>query len=234
QDPVKMTFNNVRTLPELAGRVSSQLMLSADEFMEACDSVLPAAGFRKPEYVAAFLPDTYEFYWTSDPVATVERLLEYRNRFWSDERRAQARAMGLTPVQAATIASIAEEETNDRAERATVARLYLNRVQRGMPLQADPTVKFAVGDFSLRRILSKHLATPSPYNTYIHKGLPPGPIRVAERATMEALLNSSPHNYIYMCARPDFSGRHNFAASYAEHQRNAAAYHRALNARSVK
>lgn len=233
QTPVKVTINNVRLLSDLAAKIGEQLEISADEFLAACDSVLPGAGFKKPGYVAAFLPDTYEFYWTSGPAATVERLLEYRNRFWNDDRRSQAKAMGLTPVEVATLASIAEEETNDTAERATVARLYLNRVHRGMPLQADPTVKFAVGDFSLRRILSKHLKTPSPYNTYLNKGLPPGPIRMASARTMESLLNSEPNNYIYMCARPDFSGRHNFTADYAQHQRNAAAYRRALNARGI-
>lgn len=234
QNPVRVTFNNVRTMAELADKLDGQLMLTGEEFLAACDSVLPGAGFKKPEYIAAFLPDTYEFYWTSAPVATVERLLAERNKFWNDDRRAQAKAMGLTPVQTATLASIAEEETNDRAERATVARLYLNRVHRGMPLQADPTVKFAVGDFGLRRILAKHLAVESPYNTYKRTGLPPGPIRMAERATMQSLLDSRAHPYIYMCAKPDFSGRHLFTASYAEHQRNAAAYHHALNARGVR
>lgn len=233
QTPVKVTINNVRLLSDLAAKIDSQLEISAKEFLAACDSVLPEAGFKKAGYIAAFLPDTYEFYWTSEPAATVERLLDYRNRFWNDERRSQAKAMGLTPVEVATLASIAEEETNDAAERSTVARLYLNRVQRGMPLQADPTVKFAVGDFTLRRILSKHLKTPSPYNTYLNKGLPPGPIRMASARTMESLLNSAPNNYLYMCAKPDFSGRHNFTADYSEHQRNAAAYRRALNARGI-
>lgn len=234
QTPVKVKINNVRLLSDLADKIDGQLEISADEFLAGCDSVLPELGFKKTDYIAAFLPDTYEFYWTSAPAATVERLVDYRNRFWNDQRREQARAMGLTPVQVATLASIAEEETNDAEERGTVGRLYLNRVNKGMKLQADPTVKFAVGDFTLRRILSKHLTTPSPYNTYLNKGLPPGPIRMASARTMETLLNSKPNNYIYMCAKPDFSGRHNFTSDYSEHQRNAAAYRRALNARGIK
>lgn len=234
QNPVKVTFNNIRTLSELAARIDAQLELSAGDFLAACDSILPAAGFKKPEFIAAFLPDTYEFYWTATPTLTVNRLLEYRNRFWSDERREEAKKLGLTPVKVATIASIAEEETNNRAERGVVARLYLNRYNKGMLLQADPTVKFAVGDFSLRRILGKHLKVDSPYNTYKYAGLPPGPIRMPEKATMEALLSSKPHNYLYMCAKADFSGTHNFAADFNQHKLNAAAYKKALDKIGVK
>lgn len=233
QTPVTLTFNNVRSLGQLADRVGDRLELSADEFISACDSVLPAAGFKKAEYTAAFLPDTYEFYWTASPQQVVERLLEYRNRFWNDERRAQASAIGLSPVKVATLASIVEEETNSRAERPTVARLYLNRLNRGMLLQADPTVKWAVGDFSLRRITGRHLGVDSPYNTYKYKGLPPGPIRVPERATLEAVLSAPRHDYLYMCAKEDFSGTHNFASDFATHQRNAARYQAALNKRNI-
>jgi len=234
QTPVTLTFNNVRTLDQLAERVGNRLELSADEFLAACDSVLPAAGFRTPEYPAAFLPDTYEFYWTSTPQSVVERLLGYRNKFWTEERRGQAAAIGLSPVKVATLASIVEEETNSLAERPTVARLYLNRLNRDMLLQADPTVKWAVGDFSLRRITAKHLGVDSPYNTYKYKGLPPGPIRMPERATLEAVLSAPRHDYIYMCAKEDFSGTHNFASDFATHQRNASRYQSALNHRNIK
>ena len=234
ETPVSLTFNNVRTLDQLAERVGNRLELSADAFLAACDSVLPAAGFKKPEYTAAFLPDTYEFYWTATPQSVVTRLLDYRNKFWTDERRSHAAAIGLSPVKVATLASIVEEETNNRAERPTVARLYLNRLNRGMLLQADPTVKWAVGDFSLRRITGKHLGVDSPYNTYKYKGLPPGPIRMSERATLEAVLSAPKHDYIYMCAKEDFSGTHNFASDFATHQRNASRYQSALNRRNIK
>lgn len=234
QTPVKLTFNNLRTVNQLAGRIGNRLETDSASFIAACDSILPKKGFDRAGYAAAFIPDSYEFYWTASPEKIVNTLLGYRDRYWNDERRAKASKLGLTPVQVATIASIAEEETNDRAERGTVGRLYLNRVKKGMKLQADPTVKFAVGDFSLRRITGKHLATPSPYNTYLNTGLPPGPIRIADAATMTAILDSKPHPYLYMCAKEDFSGRHNFATTYAEHQRNAARYHKALNSRNIK
>lgn len=234
QTPVRLTFNNLRTVRQLAGRVGSRLELDSAAFMAACDSVLPRHGFGREGYAAAFLPDSYEFYWTASPEKVVDTLLGYRDRYWNDKRRSQAAALGLTPVQAATIASIAEEETNDRAERAIVGRLYLNRFRKGMKLQADPTVKFAIGDFSLRRITGRHLGVQSPYNTYLNTGLPPGPIRIADAATITALLESEPHDYLYMCAKEDFSGRHNFAVTYAEHQKNAARYHKALNQRNIK
>lgn len=234
QTPVRLTFNNVRTLDQLASRIASQMEFSASDFTAALDSLLPAAGFRGTEqYPAAFLPDTYEFYWTAPATETVGKLLHTRNNFWTPERRQKAAAMGLTPVQAATIASITEEETNNRPERATIARLYLNRLQRGMKLQADPTVKFALGDFTLRRIRGEHLKVNSPYNTYRVTGPPPGPIRIAEAATIDALLNSAPNSYIYMCAKEDFSGTHNFAADYSTHLANARRYQRALNARNI-
>ncbi|MDE6269744.1 MAG: endolytic transglycosylase MltG, partial [Muribaculaceae bacterium] len=179
QTPVRVTFNNLRLTTQLADRVASQLEFSADDFLAAADSLLPQRGYKsRAEYPAAFLPDSYEFYWTASPAHVVKTLADHRDAFWTDARRSRAAELGLTPVQVATVASIAEEETADRAERGTVARLYLNRIHRGMKLQADPTVKYAVGDFSLRRITGRHLGVASPYNTYLHEGLPPGPIRI--------------------------------------------------------
>lgn len=235
QTPVRVTFNNIRTLDQLAQRIAAQMEFSAEDFVTACRSVLPQAGFSSPEqYPAAFLPDTYEFYWTASAEELVGKLLDYRNAFWTEERRAQAKALGLTPVQLATIASIAEEETNNAEERGTVGRLYINRVQKRMPLQADPTVKFALGDFSLRRITGEHLKVQSPYNTYRNAGLPPGPIRIPEKATMQRILTAPAHTYIYMCAQPGGTGRHNFASTYAEHQTNARAYRRYLDQKGIK
>lgn len=234
QTPVKLTFHNIRTINQLASKVASVIETDSASFMAACDSVLLQKGFTRPGYVAAFLPDTYEFYWTASPEKVVATLSGYRDRFWNDTRRGKAKALGLSPVEVATVASIAEEETNSREERGTVARLYLNRIRKGMMLQADPTVKFAVGDFALRRITGAHLNVNSPYNTYRNIGLPPGPIRIPEAATIDAVLDSKPHNYIYMCAKEDFSGRHNFASDYASHQNNARRYHKALNARNIK
>lgn len=234
QTPVRVTFNNIRTREQLAERVASAMEFSTGDFQEAMARELPAAGFRPDEFLAAFLPDTYEFYWTAPAGQVVEKLLDHRNSFWTDSRRAEAAALGLTPVKVAIICSIAEEETNNREERATVGRLYLNRVRSGMKLQADPTVKYAVGDFSLRRILGKHLQTDSPYNTYRINGLPPGPVRMPERRTMEDFLAAPDNNYLYMCAKEDFSGRHNFAHDFATHKANARRYQQALNARGIK
>lgn len=235
QTPVKLTFNNVRTVDELAGRVARTLELKPEEFKEACERRLPELGFSdRRQYAAAFLPDTYEFYWTDSADDVVRKLTEHRSRFWNDERRAKARALGLTPVEVATLTSIAQEETMRRKEIPTVARLYLNRLAKGMKLQADPTVKFATGNFGLRRILRKHLATESPYNTYLHTGLPPGPIRIADDWAIDAVLDAPKHKYLYMCAREDFSGYHNFASDFATHQANARRYQAELDKRNIK
>lgn len=234
QTPVRVTFNNIRTREQLSARVASAMEFTPADFEAAMVAVLPGAGFKQEEFMAAFLPDTYEFYWTTPAEDVVTRLLDERNKFWNDDRRAAAATLGLSPVKVAVLCSIAEEETNNRDERATVARLYLNRVRVGMKLQADPTVKYAVGDFSLRRILGKHLAVDSPYNTYKVNGLPPGPIRMPERRTMEDFLNAPDNNYLYMCAKEDFSGRHNFTRDFSVHKANALRYQKALNARGIK
>lgn len=234
QSPVNVTFNNIRTLDALARRIASRMEFDADAFIAACDSVLPAMGFKAPQYPAAFLPDTYQFYWTDRADDVVAGIAGVRNDFWNDSRRARARAMGLTPVEIATVASIVEEETAKSDERPLVARLYLNRLAKGMKLQADPTVKFAIGDFSLRRLYNKHLTVDSPYNTYRNTGLPPGPIRIVERSSLEAVLDAPAHDFIYMCAREDFSGYHNFATDYAGHQANARRYRAALDKRNIR
>lgn len=234
QTPVKVSFSGARTMDQVAERISKQMQFSADDFLEACAEVLPEKGFSEKQFIAAFLPDTYEFYWSASPGKVVQRLLDYRNKFWTDERVEKARALGLSKVQVATLASIVEEETAKGDERPRVARLYLNRLKKGMKLQADPTVKFAVGDFSLRRILNSHLQVNSPYNTYQITGLPPGPIRMPQASTLDAVLNAPAHNYIYMCAKEDFSGYHNFASDYQTHLANARRYQAALNARGIK
>ena len=225
QTPVKVTFNNIRTMQQLADRLDKQLLMSADDFLAATGDTITTA---------MFIPDTYEFYWNVAPETLIRRLRGYHDKWWNDKRMEAAQRLGLTPDEVAVIASIVEEETAKSDERGKVARLYINRLRKGMPLQADPTVKFAIGDFSLRRIGAKHLAVESPYNTYRHTGLPPTPIRIAEKSALEAVLNAPEHNYLYMCAREDFSGYHNFTASFAEHRRNAFRYRAALDARGIK
>lgn len=230
---VKVTFNNIRLMDDLAQRVAASFPWSAGDFLTACDSVLPRYNFTKEQYPAAFIPDTYEFYASADPAQVVTKLLEHRNDFWNQERRAQARSLGLTPVEVATIASIVEEESSNRAEHGDIARLYMNRYNKGMKLQADPTVKYALGDFSLRRIYNVHTAHPSQYNTYYTKGLPPGPIRIPEKATLEEVLNAPENNYLYMCARPGGEHRHNFTDSYNVHLSNARAYQNWLDSINI-
>lgn len=234
QTPVRLTLPGVRTMDRLANKIGETMELTPEQFLQACDTVLSKAGYIPEEYPAAFLPDTYEMYWNSSPAKTVQRLLDYRNRFWTPARLAKAKELGLTDKQVATLASIVEEETAKADEMPKVARLYINRLDKNMLLQADPTVKFATGDFALRRIRGSHLATPSAYNTYLHEGLPPGPIRVAGRKTLDAVLNAPSHDFLYMCAREDFSGYHNFAVDFATHKANARRYQQELNRRNIR
>lgn len=233
QTPVKVSFNASRTIDDMARKLTRNLQCSSDEFIAACNKVLIDSGYTREEFPALFLPDSYEFYWSASPDNIVKRLLGYYDRFWTPERLEKARNEGITPIQASILASIVEEETAKRDERPVVARLYLNRLHKGMRLQADPTVKFATGDFSIRRLNATHLATNSPYNTYKVDGLPPGPIRIPDASTIDAVLNAPKHNYIYMCAREDFSGYHNFASDYETHKANARRYQAELNRRNI-
>lgn len=234
QTPVKVIFNNIRTMDQLAAKVSSQMSFSSDNFMQACDTILTKAGYRKEQFQAAFIPDSYEFYWTADAATVVNTLLSHHDKFWTDLRKSKAAQLGLTPSDVAIVASIVEEESAKKSEHGIIARLYINRLDRNMPLQADPTVKFAVGDFSLRRITQQHIQKRSPYNTYLNHGLPPGPIRIPEKTTLDEVLNCSKHDYIYMCAKEDFSGYHNFASDYNTHLANARRYQAELNKRGIK
>lgn len=234
QDPVKVSFHDVRLWDDFTARIAAQMDFEKERFADVADSLLQSRGIKRAWYPAMFFPDTYEFYWTDSPARVVNKMLANYDAFWSDERRSKALKMGLTPVQVATVASIVEEESNKTDERPVIARLYLNRLNRGMKLEADPTVKFAVGDFSLRRILHKHLSCSSPYNTYRHAGLPPGPIRFPQAATIRQVLDAPDNDYIYMCAKEDFSGYHNFTSNYSVHLENAARFRRALDARGIK
>ena len=234
QTPVKVVFNSVRTMDKLAERVAKNMQFSETDFLTACDSVLKIEGYKKEEYSAIFFPDSYEFYWNASAESVVKKFLSYYNKFWSDDRLKKAKECGLSPMQVSVIASIVEEETNKADERPMVARLYMNRLDKNMKLQADPTIKFALGDFSLRRINYTHLSVNSPYNTYQNIGLPPGPIRVVSKKTLDYVLNAPQHNYLYMCAKEDFSGYHNFAVDYATHMANARRYQAELNKRKIK
>jgi len=236
QSGVRFTFNNVRTLDEWAQRWGDTFMGDADNMRKALkDSTFCAKYGKTPQTIACLLmPDTYEFYWDITPEKTLDRLNDYYKDFWTSERKSKAEKLGLTPDEVATIASIVEEETSKADERGKVARLYLNRYQQGMRLQADPTVKYAIGDFSIKRITVEMTQVNNPYNTYRVNGLPPGPIRLPEKSTIDAVLNAPQHDYIYMCARPDFSGYHDFSRDYSSHLDNAHRYQEALNSRGIK
>ena len=235
QAPLNLTFNNIRTMENLAGRLSSQLMVDSVSILNVLNDTSLAAkhGFNEHTFGAMFIPNTYEVYWNTSIDNLINRMKKEYEAFWNTQRREKAANLGLTPIEVTILASIVEEEATYADEYPIVAGLYINRLNKGMRLEADPTVKFAVGDASLRRILFKHLEVESPYNTYKIDGLPPGPIRIPSTTSIEATLSPTLHNYIFMCAKDDLSGRHNFAVTHAEHARNARAYQRALNERGI-
>ena len=236
QTPLRITFNNIRTMPELAGRLGSQLMADSLEFLEALTSESTASsyGFRKEEFIGMFIPDTYEVYWTVTPEAFIGRMNREYDKFWNQTRLNKLARTGLTKKEVSSMAAIVDEETVKVDEMPIIAGVYINRIRKGMLLQADPTVKYAVGDFSIRRVLNKHLLADSPYNTYMYKGLPPGPIRMPSPQALDAVLNYREHRYLYFCAKPDFSGYHAFAVDYNDHIKNARAYSSALNRMGIK
>ena len=235
QTPVRLVLPSVRTMADLSGFLSRHLMMDSIAVASVLSrpSMLDSLGFTAETVPALFIPDTYELWWDTTPESFLLRMRREHDAFWTEERRRLAGRQGLTPVEVATLASIVDEETANNAEKPAVAGMYLNRLRRDMLLQADPTVKFALGDFSLRRIRHGHLEVVSPYNTYRVKGLPPGPIRIASTSSIDAVLHAAEHPYLYMCANADFSGTHVFAATYAEHLANARRYQQALNARGV-
>ncbi len=235
QTPVRITLPYARTMQQVAARLAPKLEADSADLVRAfTDSVLCAKhGVSVATLPCLFIPDTYEVYWTITPEELMARMEKEKAAFWNAERRRKAEEAGLSIEEVCTLASIVDAETANNAEKPAIAGMYINRLRRGMFLQADPTVKFALGDFGLRRILHKHLEADSPYNTYRHKGLPPGPIAVPTVAGINAVLNYEHHNYIYMCAKEDFSGTHRFAATFAEHKINARRYARALNQRNI-
>ena len=223
-------------MDRLAGALSKKLMLDSTTIARALtDSAFCARYDCDTATIAAmFVPNTYDIYWNVGMDKLMERMVQEHKRFWNAERTAKAKAIGMTPLQVSTLASIVDEETANTAEKPMIAGMYINRLRTDMPLQADPTIKFAWKDFALRRIYHKLLDIDSPYNTYRNTGLPPGPIKVASVAGIDAVLNHVEHDYIYMCAKEDFSGTHNFARTYKEHLANAAKYTKALNERNIK
>lgn len=236
QQQIDLTINGVREFDPFIGRIAAKFDFSADSLRAVLYSpeFLVEQGLTKAQVPALFLNDKYYFYWSNSPGDVAEKIAGNYNAFWTPERKDKAASLGLTPAEIVTLASIVDEETNAESEKGRIGRLYINRLQKGMKLQADPTVRFALGDFSIRRITGAHLQAPGPYNTYRVEGLPPGPIRTTSTKTIDAILNSNPSTDIYMCASEDFSGTHRFAESYTEHLENARRYQKALDARGIK
>lgn len=237
QTPVNVTMNNVKIPAQLAGKLAPQLEADSVELVEVFtdEALAKELGFDSPlTMFSIFLPNTYEVYWTVSPRDFVDRMYKEYKRFWDGNRDKKRERTGLNRVEVATLASIVYEETRKVDEMPRVAGVYMNRLRTGMPLQADPTIKYAMQDFGLRRILNRHLKTPSPYNTYLNRGLPPSPICMPSIEAIDAVLNYEKHDYVYFCARPTFDGYHNFAKNYSEHLRNARAYQAELNKRNIR
>ena len=235
QEPVQLVFNNIRTPQKLAEAVATQIEADAPGILSVFfDATLLAEHQLTVETVyGVFIPNTYEIYWNTSPSKFLERMVREYRIFWNEKRLARARNIGLSPMEVMTLASIVDEETLKTKEEPRIAGLYMNRLKQGMRLQADPTVKFATGDMTITRVLKKHLAIESPYNTYRQGGLPPGPIVIPSVSAIDAVLNYERHKYLYMCAREDFSGFHNFANTLSQHNKNARSYQNALNRRKI-
>jgi UPF0755 protein len=235
QTPVKVTFNNIRTLNELAGKIGRQISADSSKIITFLSepSNYSKDGFTRENVISVFIPNTYLLFWNTTAEGLYSRMLKEYRKFWNDERVTKANEKKLSLVEVAILASIIDDEVARAGEKPKIAGVYLNRIKRGIPLQACPTIKFALNDFTITRVLKKHLIVDSPYNTYKHYGFPPGPIGCPTIEGIDAVLNAEKHDYLYFAARADFSGYHNFSRTLAEHNRYAAEYQRELNKRKI-
>lgn len=235
QAPVQLKFQNIRTKEEFAAYLAKNLESDSLAFISVLDStaLISKYGFNQDNIYAMFIPNTYEMYWNTSSADFFERMHKEYNKFWTDARKQKATALNLSPVQVTILASIVDGEAIFDKEMPIIAGLYLNRLNKGVKLQADPTVIFANKDFTVKRVTNKLLNIESPYNTYKHTGLPPGPIMMPSINAIEAVLNRDKNDYIYMCAKEDFSGYHNFAVTKEQHEANAKKYREALDKRKI-
>ncbi len=236
QEPLQLTFNTVRTKKELAEKVASYIEADESEIYSLLNSTEMAEnyGFNTFTFISMFIPNSYEFYWNTSAEGFVKRMAKEYKKFWNESRIAKAKKMGMTQSEVSTLASIVQAEQLMKVnERPTIAGLYLNRLRDGMPLQSDPTLIFAIGDFTIKRVLNADKNVNSRYNTYRYSGLPPGPINVPEITSIDAVLNAEKNDYYYMCAKADFSGYHNFARTLSQHNAYAAQYRKALSKRRI-
>jgi UPF0755 protein len=235
QSPVKITFSNVRTLNEIAGKIGKQLETDSARIIGflSDDSNYNKDGFKKENIISLFIPNTYEFYWNTSARELYLRMLKEYSLFWNDQRMSKAKAEGLDPREVSILASIIDDEVTKADEKPRIAGVYLNRLKRGIPLQACPTIKFALNDFTITRVLKKYLEVDSPYNTYKHSGFPPGPIGCATIEGIDAVLNAEQHDFIFFAAKADFSGYHNFSRTLSEHNHYAMMYQKELYKRKI-
>lgn len=235
QSPVLFTFNNIRTPKEFAGIAGRQLNIDSVRFLSLLNDAdfSRQYGFTPQNFIGMFIPNTYQIFWNISAEDFVKRMNREYKKFWNENRMEKAWKAGLSPMDVIIIASIVEEETNQTQEYPAIAGVYINRLKKGWKLEACPTLKFALGDFSLKRVLEKHMETESPYNTYKYAGLPPGPVRMPSIQVIDAVLGYQHHDYMFFCAKSDFSGTHHFSRTLRQHNRYAAEYHRALNRRKI-
>jgi UPF0755 protein len=236
QEPVTVAFHNLRLKEQFAGFVSKKIEPDSAAIIHLLDSAdfIQKYGFTTENVYTMFLPNSYQLYWNTSPEKFFKRMYANYEKFWTPDRKQKAAAIDLSPVQVSILASIVDAEALHDDEMPTIAGLYLNRLKKGMKLEADPTVIFAENDFTIHRVLSRYLSINSPYNTYLHTGLPPGPIMMPSVNAVESILNYQKSGYIYMCAKEDFSGYHNFATNVADHLANARRFQQALNERNIK
>lgn len=236
QTPIKVTFNNLRNKEQLAGKIASQIEADSLSIIKYITDTtfLNKLKLNTDNVACLFIPNTYEFYWNTSVEGFVNRMVKEYSDFWNSNRKKKAAEIKFNYYQVAVLASIVEKEQSiKKDERPEIAGLYLNRLKKRMKLESDPTLIFALGDFTIKRVLNKDKKVDSPYNTYKNKGLPPGPICIPSINAIDAVLNASEHNYIFMCAKEDFTGYHNFAKTYAKHLINARKYQKALNKREI-
>jgi len=234
QTPISITFAYARKMDDLAERLTKNIKLSKNEFLNyISQNIDDLYGFDENNIIGMFLPDTYEVYWDISPQKLIEKMYKEYNKFWNNERNEKLKKIGLNKKEVSVLASIVASETNKLDEADKIAGVYINRLRKNMLLQADPTLVYAANDYSIKRVLNKHKKIKSPYNTYINKGLPPGPIRLTPKNYIEAVLNYEEHKYLFFCAKDDFSGYHEFALTLTQHNKNARKFQRALNKRKI-
>ncbi|MBT8189156.1 MAG: endolytic transglycosylase MltG [Bacteroidia bacterium] len=235
QEPVQVTFNNIRKIENLAAVFAEKLEGDSIQFVKAFTefSLLSELGLTKENIISLFIPNTYEFYWNTSPAKVMNKMKQEHDKFWAESRREKLNNLIFSKQEVYTLASIVQKETNRNSEKPMIAGVYINRLKRGIPLQADPTVVFAVGDFGIRRVLNKHIAVDSPFNTYKNNGLPPGPICMPDISSIDAVLDYEKHRFLYFCASPSENGGHVFAKTLTEHNKNANIYRRWLNQRKI-